>query len=188
MGESWEHTGGGIHVNRRCCWGPFTHLSLLLYCTHLHHRVSKVQVPNNQIEFCLLISDMQYIHYFSFPTSHVFTFCFRSPSNSAPDPFSFFSYFHLFHFFFLSAFSYPDREQLQTIYSAYLQPVLQHSLGSQAAWASTGRTHQLAGSLVQLYEQVLNGTGCSFMFTFTFVAAYSCLWQLKHKQVTGDCD
>ncbi|XP_061575223.1 dynein cytoplasmic 2 heavy chain 1 isoform X3 [Cololabis saira] len=49
---------------------------------------------------------------------------------------------------------YPDREQLHTIYSAYLQPVLQHSLGSQAAWASTGKTHQLAGSLVQLYEQV----------------------------------
>ncbi|XP_052360063.1 cytoplasmic dynein 2 heavy chain 1 isoform X2 [Oncorhynchus keta] len=49
---------------------------------------------------------------------------------------------------------YPDREQLQTIYSAYLQPVLQRSLGSQAAWASTGKTHQLAGSLVQVYEQV----------------------------------
>ncbi|KAM3616882.1 uncharacterized protein V6R79_025341 [Siganus canaliculatus] len=49
---------------------------------------------------------------------------------------------------------YPDREQLQTIYSAYLQPVLQHSLGSQASWASTGKTHQLAGSFVQLYEQV----------------------------------
>uniref|UniRef100_A0A8C5EPV0 Cytoplasmic dynein 2 heavy chain 1 n=1 Tax=Gouania willdenowi TaxID=441366 RepID=A0A8C5EPV0_GOUWI len=51
---------------------------------------------------------------------------------------------------------YPDREQLQTIYSAYLQPVLQHSLGSQAAWASTGKTHQLAGSFVQLYEQDCN--------------------------------
>ncbi|KAM4743047.1 cytoplasmic dynein 2 heavy chain 1 isoform 3-T4 [Anableps anableps] len=49
---------------------------------------------------------------------------------------------------------YPDREQLQTIYSAYLQPVLHHSLGNQAAWASTGKTHQLAGSLVQVYEQV----------------------------------
>ncbi|XP_071001653.1 cytoplasmic dynein 2 heavy chain 1-like, partial [Oncorhynchus clarkii lewisi] len=49
---------------------------------------------------------------------------------------------------------YPDREQLQTIYSAYLQPVLQRSLGSQAVWASTGKTHQLAGSLVQVYEQV----------------------------------
>uniref|UniRef100_A0A3Q0T4R8 Cytoplasmic dynein 2 heavy chain 1 n=1 Tax=Amphilophus citrinellus TaxID=61819 RepID=A0A3Q0T4R8_AMPCI len=54
----------------------------------------------------------------------------------------------------ICAIDYPDREQLQTIYSAYLQPVLQHSLGSQAAWASTGKTHQLAGSLVQLYEQV----------------------------------
>uniref|UniRef100_A0A665UBA6 Dynein cytoplasmic 2 heavy chain 1 n=1 Tax=Echeneis naucrates TaxID=173247 RepID=A0A665UBA6_ECHNA len=51
---------------------------------------------------------------------------------------------------------YPDREQLQTIFSAYLQPVLQHSLGGQAAWASTGRTHQLSGSLVHLYEQVLD--------------------------------
>uniref|UniRef100_A0A3Q3WZD5 Cytoplasmic dynein 2 heavy chain 1 n=1 Tax=Mola mola TaxID=94237 RepID=A0A3Q3WZD5_MOLML len=49
---------------------------------------------------------------------------------------------------------YPDREQLQTIYSSYLEPVLQHSLGSQASWASTGKTHQLSGSLVQLYEQV----------------------------------
>ncbi|XP_013869519.1 cytoplasmic dynein 2 heavy chain 1 [Austrofundulus limnaeus] len=49
---------------------------------------------------------------------------------------------------------YPDREQLQTIYSAYLQPVLQHSLGSQAAWATTGKIHQLAGFFVQLYEQV----------------------------------
>lgn len=50
--------------------------------------------------------------------------------------------------------SYPDREQLQTIYSVYLQPVLQQSLGSQALWASAGKAHQLAGSLVELYEQV----------------------------------
>uniref|UniRef100_H2M4S9 Cytoplasmic dynein 2 heavy chain 1 n=1 Tax=Oryzias latipes TaxID=8090 RepID=H2M4S9_ORYLA len=54
----------------------------------------------------------------------------------------------------ICAIDYPDREQLHSIYSAYLQPVLQHSLGSQAGWASTGRTHQLAGSMVQLYEQV----------------------------------
>ncbi|XP_061923239.1 dynein cytoplasmic 2 heavy chain 1 isoform X1 [Entelurus aequoreus] len=49
---------------------------------------------------------------------------------------------------------YPDQEQLQTIYSAYLQPILRHSLGSQASWASSGKTQQLAASLVQLYEQV----------------------------------
>ncbi|XP_077466766.1 cytoplasmic dynein 2 heavy chain 1 isoform X1 [Stigmatopora argus] len=54
----------------------------------------------------------------------------------------------------ICAIDYPDREQLQTIYSAYLQPILQHSLSSQASWASTGKTHQLASSLVQLYEQV----------------------------------
>lgn len=74
--------------------------------------------------------------------------------------------FPLFLCFFESALSYPDREQLQAIYSAYLQPILQHGLGSQAAWASTGKTHQLAGSLVQLYDQVLNLT---FMLISVFV-------------------
>lgn len=58
------------------------------------------------------------------------------------------------NFFCACCYSYPDREQLQTIYSVYLQPVLQQSLGSQALWASTGKAHQLAGSLVELYEQV----------------------------------
>lgn len=59
-----------------------------------------------------------------------------------------------FSLFCASGYSYPDREQLQTIYSVYLQPILQRSLGSQALWASTGKAHQLAGSLVELYEQV----------------------------------
>ncbi|XP_073674385.1 cytoplasmic dynein 2 heavy chain 1-like [Garra rufa] len=49
---------------------------------------------------------------------------------------------------------YPDREQLQTIYSAYLKPVLQRTLGNDPTWSSTGKIHQLAGSLVQVYEQV----------------------------------
>ncbi|KAL2095874.1 hypothetical protein ACEWY4_008022 [Coilia grayii] len=49
---------------------------------------------------------------------------------------------------------YPDREQLQTIYGAYLQPVLQRTLGDHAAWGTAGKVHQLAGSLVQVYEQV----------------------------------
>ncbi|KAJ3590899.1 hypothetical protein NHX12_008847 [Muraenolepis orangiensis] len=49
---------------------------------------------------------------------------------------------------------YPEREQLQIICSAYLQPVLQHGLGDQASWANAGKAHQLAGSLVQVYEQV----------------------------------
>ncbi|XP_072546992.1 cytoplasmic dynein 2 heavy chain 1 isoform X2 [Salminus brasiliensis] len=49
---------------------------------------------------------------------------------------------------------YPDREQLQTIYSAYLSPVLQRTLGNHPTWSTSGRVHQLAGSLVQIYEQV----------------------------------
>lgn len=50
--------------------------------------------------------------------------------------------------------SYPDRTQLQTIYSAYLSPVLQSTLGNHPTWSSAGKIHQLAGSLVQIYEQV----------------------------------
>lgn len=44
MGESWEHPGGGFHVNRGCCGEPFAHLPLLIYSSHLHYRVSIVQV------------------------------------------------------------------------------------------------------------------------------------------------
>lgn len=110
-------------------------------------------------------------------------------STSDHNPLSLFSYIHLFLCLCASAFSYPDREQLQTIYSAYLQPVLQHGLGSQASWASTGKTHQLAGSLVQLYEQVFTWTWCSFMLTFVFVAQ-SCLryWKHKHEITQSDCN
>lgn len=50
--------------------------------------------------------------------------------------------------------SYPDREQLQTIYGAYLLPVLQKSLGERSAWGTPGKAHQLAASLLQVYEQV----------------------------------
>lgn len=67
-----------------------------------------------------------------------------------------------FFSFCASDYSYPDREQLQTIYSVYLQPVLQQSLGSQALWASTGKAHQLAGSFVELYEQVKTRKGGCF--------------------------
>uniref|UniRef100_A0AAY5F0X4 Cytoplasmic dynein 2 heavy chain 1 n=1 Tax=Electrophorus electricus TaxID=8005 RepID=A0AAY5F0X4_ELEEL len=49
---------------------------------------------------------------------------------------------------------YPDKEQLQTIYSAYLSPVLQRTLGDHPTWSAAGRIHQLSGSLVQIYEQV----------------------------------
>lgn len=52
--------------------------------------------------------------------------------------------------------SYPERDQLQTIYSAYLEPVLHKNLKNHPAWGSLAKIHQLAGSMVQVYEQVIN--------------------------------
>ena len=51
-------------------------------------------------------------------------------------------------------YSYSDRDQLQTVYSAYLTPVLHRDLRSHPVWGSTARVHSLAGSMVSLYEQV----------------------------------
>ncbi|OWF37256.1 Cytoplasmic dynein 2 heavy chain 1 [Mizuhopecten yessoensis] len=50
--------------------------------------------------------------------------------------------------------SYPDHEQLQTIYSAYLQPIIQRQLSRHPVWGNTSKVHALAGSMVQLYEQL----------------------------------
>ncbi|XP_069664408.1 cytoplasmic dynein 2 heavy chain 1 isoform X2 [Haliaeetus albicilla] len=52
------------------------------------------------------------------------------------------------------AIDYPERDQLQTIYSAYLEPVLQKNLKNHPVWGSLPKIHQLAGSMVQVYEQV----------------------------------
>ncbi|KAH0625160.1 hypothetical protein JD844_033332 [Phrynosoma platyrhinos] len=49
---------------------------------------------------------------------------------------------------------YPERDQLQTIYSAYLEPVLHKNLKNHPAWGSLAKIHQLAGSMVQVYEQI----------------------------------
>lgn len=49
---------------------------------------------------------------------------------------------------------YPDSDQLQTVYGTYLSPVLHHCLGSHPVWGSTSKIHALAGSMVQVYEQV----------------------------------
>ncbi|XP_068526326.1 cytoplasmic dynein 2 heavy chain 1 isoform X3 [Anas acuta] len=54
----------------------------------------------------------------------------------------------------LCAVDYPERDQLRTIYSAYLEPVLQKSLNNHPVWGSLPKVHQLAGSMVQVYEQV----------------------------------
>ncbi|XP_051482944.1 cytoplasmic dynein 2 heavy chain 1 isoform X1 [Apus apus] len=54
----------------------------------------------------------------------------------------------------LCTIDYPERDQLQAIYSAYLEPVLQKNLKNHPVWGSLPKIHQLAGSMVQVYEQV----------------------------------
>lgn len=56
---------------------------------------------------------------------------------------------------------YPDSDQLQTVYGTYLAPVLHHCLGSHPVWGSTAKIHALAGSMVQVYEQVREGSQTS---------------------------
>lgn len=61
--------------------------------------------------------------------------------------------------------SYPDKEQLQAIYGAYLTPILNRQLGRHAVWGNPAKVYALAGSMVQLYEQVKSGFqgGCSIL-------------------------
>ncbi|KAK7812802.1 LOW QUALITY PROTEIN: hypothetical protein U0070_019828, partial [Myodes glareolus] len=54
----------------------------------------------------------------------------------------------------LCAVDYPEREQLQTIYGAYLEAVLQKNLKNHSIWGSSSKIYLLAGSMVQVYEQV----------------------------------
>ncbi|KAF4008811.1 hypothetical protein G4228_000485 [Cervus hanglu yarkandensis] len=54
----------------------------------------------------------------------------------------------------LCAVDYPEREQLQTIYGAYLEPVLHKNLKNHSIWGSSSKIYLLAGSMVQVYEQV----------------------------------
>ena len=61
---------------------------------------------------------------------------------------------YCFPLFPLPPSSYPDDDQLQTVYSTYLGPVLHHSLSSHPVWGATGRVHALTNSMVQVYQQV----------------------------------
>ncbi|XP_073414467.1 cytoplasmic dynein 2 heavy chain 1 isoform X2 [Dendrobates tinctorius] len=54
----------------------------------------------------------------------------------------------------ICAVDYPERDQLQTICSSYLEPVLHQTLKKHPVWGSVSKIHQLAGSMVQVYEQV----------------------------------
>ena len=62
--------------------------------------------------------------------------------------------FDVIVFFVSICRSYADRDQLQAIYSAYLQPVLSSSLKSHPVWGAVKNVHTLAGSMVAVYEQV----------------------------------
>ncbi|XP_066286377.1 cytoplasmic dynein 2 heavy chain 1-like isoform X1 [Branchiostoma lanceolatum] len=54
----------------------------------------------------------------------------------------------------ICSIGYADKDQLQAIYSAYLQPIFQKHLTAHPVWGSPARVTQLAASMVQLYEQV----------------------------------
>ncbi|KAK3100036.1 hypothetical protein FSP39_013759 [Pinctada imbricata] len=49
---------------------------------------------------------------------------------------------------------YPDKEQLQTIYNAYLTPIINRQLSRHPVWSNGSKVYALAGSMVQLYEQL----------------------------------
>ena len=50
--------------------------------------------------------------------------------------------------------SYPDEEQLQTIYANYLRPILQQQLSNHRIWSSQGKINQLALSMIHIYDEV----------------------------------
>ena len=47
-------------------------------------------------------------------------------------------------------FRYPDRDELQTIYSTYLKPVLHRQLSKHPVWGSNAKISALAASMVQV--------------------------------------
>lgn len=73
--------------------------------------------------------------------------------------------------------SYADRDQLQAIYSAYLQPVLSSSLKSHPVWGAVKNIHTLAGSMVAVYEQV---SGFQVLRVCSLGYALSILIQHRH--------
>jgi len=54
----------------------------------------------------------------------------------------------------ICSINYPNEEQLQTIYANYLQTILQQQLPGHRVWSSTSKTHQLALSMIRVYNEV----------------------------------
>ncbi|GAB1603232.1 cytoplasmic dynein 2 heavy chain 1-like isoform X1, partial [Argonauta hians] len=54
----------------------------------------------------------------------------------------------------ICAISYPDHEQLKSVYMTYLSSILRQRLPNHPIWSNPSKIHSLAGSMVELYEQL----------------------------------
>lgn len=57
--------------------------------------------------------------------------------------------------FAMFSFRYPEKEELQNVYSTFLQPIMQKSLPKSPIWNSPGKCQQLATSMINVYENVI---------------------------------
>ena len=60
----------------------------------------------------------------------------------------------------ICSIDYPKDEELQTIYGNYLRAVLQQQLPNHRVWGSNNKVYQLAGSMIQLYNEVCRRKCC----------------------------
>jgi dynein heavy chain 2 len=54
----------------------------------------------------------------------------------------------------ICSINYPNEEQLQIIYGNYLRPILQQQLPNHRLWSSNSKIHQLALSMIHIYNEV----------------------------------
>ena len=52
-------------------------------------------------------------------------------------------------------FSYPERDELKSIYSIYMSSILGLCLPKHQTWKSPAKVANLAGSMIKIYEEVL---------------------------------
>ena len=64
------------------------------------------------------------------------------------------NFYAVLNYCYIVVLRYPEREQIQAIYSAYLTPVLHRQLARHAVWGNVAKVHALAGSMVHVYEQL----------------------------------
>ena len=54
----------------------------------------------------------------------------------------------------ICSLNYPNEDQLQTIYSNYLQAILQQQMPGHKVWSSNSKIQQLAMSMIRIYNEV----------------------------------